>query len=150
MFAIRAGHDALERERQTGQTLIERIDRVEALALRNLSFLRQFPFASILIFATSVFYSWKILSLATSLFSPSALFFVIILYSASVSSYNARHQRRNTAIPDFGETRRNPYDIRRSQEHNASLEFIQPFQQLELMSEEEQMAEAMARSLAEQ
>ncbi|KAL3798644.1 hypothetical protein ACHAW5_008399 [Stephanodiscus triporus] len=86
MFAMRAGHDVMERERQTGQTLIERIDQVEALALRNLSLLHQFPFASILIFASSVFYSWKILSLAMSLFSPCVLFFVILLYYASMSS----------------------------------------------------------------
>ena len=36
LMAVRAGLEALERERQAGRTLIERIDNLEALALRNL------------------------------------------------------------------------------------------------------------------
>jgi hypothetical protein len=154
---VRAGLDALERERRGGKTLIERIDQVEALALRNLSFL-PYPHASMvgIILAASVAYSlsailWdcakRILSLASK--NPSFLLVVIFIHSASMPSYNARRRRRNNVRPGIDETRRNPHNIGRGQEQNATLEFIRTFRQPGLMREDEQIAEAIARSLAE-
>ncbi len=136
-------------------TLIERIDHVEALALRNLSFL-PYPHASTvgIILAASVAYSssailWdcakRILSLASK--SPSFLLVVIFIHSASMSSYNARRRRRNNMRPVIDETRCIPDDIGRRQEQNATLEFIRTFRQPGFVSEDEQIAEAIARSL---
>jgi hypothetical protein len=151
-FPARAGLDALEKERRAGHTLIERIDQVEALALRNLSFL-PYPHASTvgIILAASVAYSssailWycakRILSLA-----PSFLLVVIFIHSALMSSYNARRRRRNNMRPVIDETRRNHDEIGRRQEQNATLEFIRTFRQPGFVSEDEQIAEAIARSL---
>jgi len=157
LFAVRAGLDALERERRAGQTLIERIDQVEALALRNLSFL-PYPHASMvsIILAASMAYSssailWdcakRILSLASV--NPSFLLVVIFIHSASMPSYNALQRRRNNVRPGIDETRHNPDDIGRGQqEQNATLQFIRTFRQPGLMSEGEQIAEAIIRSLA--
>ena len=66
-----------------------------------------------------------------------------------MSFYNAFQRRRNNVRPGIDETRRNPYDIGRGQqEQNATLEFIRTFRQPGLMSEGEQIAEAIIRSLA--
>lgn len=154
-FPVRAGLDTLERGRRAGHGLIERIDQVEALALRNLSFLPYSQSSTVgIILAASVAYSssamlWdcakRILSLASK--NPSFFLVVIFIHSASMSSYNARRRRRNNMWPVIDETRRNPDDIGRRQEQNATLEFIRTFRQPGFVSEDEQIAEVIARSL---
>ena len=159
-FAVRGGLDALERERQAGQTLIERIDRVEAVARLNLSFL-PFPYASIVltIFVTILsnsssammwnFISW-VLFLGNSLFCPSLLFFASLLLVMSVFSYNTPRRRINNAWwRGLNETRHNAADIGGGGNYDGTLEFIPPLRRLEFMSEEELIVLAIARSIVE-
>ena len=75
------------------------------------------------------------------------LLVVSFIHSASMSSYNARRRRRNNMRPVIDETRCIPDDIGRRQEQNATLEFIRTFRQPGFVSEDEQIAEAIARSL---
>jgi hypothetical protein len=170
MFAVRAGHDALDRERRAEQTLIERIDRVEALALRNLNYL-PFRYTSMvgIIFATIGFNSSsdffldcarRVMSFANGFFFCGLKFLALILFwiiirvrvrvhYASVSSNNAHRQRINIARPSSNEMIHNPIDTGRWRNNDESLEFIRPSRRPEFMSEEEQIAEAIARSFGE-
>ncbi len=135
IFAVRAGLDSLERERQAGQTLIERIDRVEVLAGQNLSVL-PFPYASIvgIIFATILSNSssailWncirRVLSLVSSLFCPYVFFFFSLLLVLPTSFSNAPRWRINVARwPGSYETRHNAAGIGIGGNYDGTHEFI--------------------------
>ena len=154
LMAVRAGLEALERERKAGQTLIERIDNLEALALRNLRLFNN-PFGSVALIGvlclSVVDFSvgtalWigiaRLLSVTVRLlartFSLAARGFIYLAWRligpaimyVLITSYTGQ-QRRHTRGPNVINARR----------ENVQTRF---------RSEEEQLAEAIARSLVDQ
>jgi len=181
VLAVRAGLNALEGERQAGSTLVERIDHVEALALRHLRLTRTFPMryvagaalTGIICMVVSCLATprrvavivWivirRILSLVTtSLFSPLRLIFAVVL--CSLISYCASQLRRNNRRADIDVTNRHiDGGLRRGQHQNGTRGFnwrannirrrrSLSFRRPGFRTEEEQLAEAISRSLAEQ
>lgn len=169
MAAVREGLNALERERQ-GRSLVERIDYIESEAMRQLRHIRSFPWR----FATLVgiiCIAWSgltnssriarsiisgTLSLAnTIIFSFMLIVFVVIvnfiilLQAIRPGRHNMRNNRVNNERPgddnamrwqQRGEHRRANNPRRRSMS----------FRRQRFRTEEEQLAEAIARSLADQ
>ena len=152
LMAVRAGLEALERERQAGQTLIERIDNLEALALRNLRLFNN-PFglvalAGVLCLSVVDFSVgttlWigiaRLLSVTARLlartFSLAANGFIYLacrligpaIFYVLITSYTGQQRRHN----------RGP--IINARRENVQTRF---------RSEEEQLAEAIARSLVD-
>ncbi|KAL7539957.1 hypothetical protein ACHAXR_009773 [Thalassiosira sp. AJA248-18] len=171
--AVREGLNALERERQ-GQTMVERIDYVESEALRQLTLFRTFPFrfaaliGFIFIASFSIVIPGRVVGIVirgtlalaeTILHSSMRIFCVVVLYS--VGSLCMHRLRR---IANTGATNGHGADgARRWQQQNVARGFnrrtngmVQRRRSLSFRrrprfrTEQEQLAEAIARSLAEQ
>lgn len=174
LLAVMTGLNAMERQRNSvgrqNMSLMERIHCVKLLALQNLRFVRLFlpPFnhASTIvigaIFVTSILMSydnwlfWKftkwIMSLVTGALLPFLLVVAIMRYTVI-----GRWERRNNAWPNIGNNNNRSIAgddniIRRGQDIHVPAGnrevFIEPFW-LRGFTEEEQIAEAIARSLIE-
>jgi len=147
----REGLDATVRERE-GVALIERIDNVEAAALRNLRLFRMFPlryaaFIGFLFIVTSSFTIQRILSLAASfLFSNLYIICFLVVLNTIVNS-NIRPPRRNDRGANIGVTGRLQHQNGvHGFNRRARLSFWRPG----FRTEEDQLTEAISRSLVEQ
>ena len=177
LLAVMTGLNAMERQRngvggRQNMSLMERIHRVESQALQNLGFFRlllpPFNHASTIVIGIicvmSMLYSissdtWlfgKFTKSITSLVTGAFLPFVLVL---AIMSYNiiGRWQRRNNAWPNVRNNNDRSFTggdniILRGQENHVQARnrevFIEPFW-LRGFTEEEQIAEAIARSLIE-
>lgn len=161
--AVREGLTALEMEQQ-GQTLLERIDHVEATAMRHLRMFRSFPWQYAAIFSLwcivvtclanlghdLAMYKWSaIVSLALLLLLPSlGIICIGIVYW--IISYNVRQMRWNIRGVVRREQRQNGTPVNLWPANRIQNRRFMPFRLLGLRSEEEQLAEAIARSLNEQ
>jgi hypothetical protein len=178
LLAVMSGLNAMEHQRNAvgrqNMSLMERIYHVESLALQNLGFFRLLlpPFnhapmivtGTICVMSISMLYStsngnwlfWKFtkwtMSLVTSVILPFLLIVAIMRYNII-----GRWQRRNHAWPNIGNNNnrsiaRGDNIIRRGEDNHVPARnrevFIEPFW-LRGFTEEEQIAEAIARSLAE-
>ena len=144
--------DAAEEDRQ-GMTLIERIDDVEAAALRNLRPFRMFPlryaaFIGAICCITSSSTIQRILSLAaTFFFSNLYIAFPAVLYSLGAYFFRRLRWTPPREGIQIGVPRRGPHQNGvRGSDRRAQLLFRWP----RLRTDEDQLAEAMARSLVEQ
>jgi hypothetical protein len=174
LLAVMSGLNAMEHQRNAvgrqNMSLMERIYRVELLALQNLGFFRLLlpPFnhaptvviGVFFVMSISMLYStsngnwlfWKFtkwtMSLVTSVILPFLLIVTLMRYNII-----GRWQRRNNARPNIGNNiARGDNIIRRGQDNHVPARnrevFIEPFW-LRGFTEEEQIAEAIARSLIE-
>jgi hypothetical protein len=162
LLAVMTGLNAMERQRNSVwrqyMSLMERIHRVESLALQNLGFFRLFlpplNHASTVvigaIFVTSILISydkclfWKFTKWIMSLVTGALLVVAIMRYNVI-----GRWQRRNNAWPNIGNNNNRSIAgggniIRRGQENHLPATnrevFIEPFW-LRGFTEEEQIAE---------
>ena len=173
LLAVMTGLNAMERQRngvggRQNMSLMERIHRVESLSLQNLGFLRlllpPFNHASTIVIGIicvmmMLYNTWlfgKFTKSITSLVTSVILPFLLVL---AIMSYNiiGRWQRRNNAWPNVRNNNNRSFTggdniILRGQENHVQARnrevFIEPFW-LRGFTEEEQIAEAIARSLIE-
>jgi len=174
LLAVMTGLNAMERQRNgvgiQNMSLMERIHRVESLSLQNLGLFRlllpPFNHASTIVIGTicvmsilMLYNTWlfgKFTKSITSLVTSVILLFLLVL---AIMSYNiiGRWQRRNNARPNVRNNNNRSITggdniILRGQENHVQARncevFIEPFW-LRGFTEEEQIAEAIARSLIE-
>jgi len=152
-FGNVVGHGSAAADGQ-GMTVIERIDNVEAVALRNLRQFGLFPFQN----AAFICILCIVVSTTANLaVSSMHLIFVAVFYS--LGCYFARALMRNgrvtnigvtTHIADDGVRWQYPNNAHELQENILRRRTMSSFRWPGLRTEEDQLAEAIARSLVDQ
>ena len=168
MSAIREGLQTLERERQ-GRTLVDRIDYIETEARRQLTFFLNFPwqYASLIAFICYALYGifnsgsssgsigrtaihWT-LSLAQNLiyvFLLSIVLVCVCLFMHALRIWIQDQRNRHSIANRGADFRRQQNRFRRT--NNLGRRRPLSFRQSRFRTDEEQIAEAIQRSLADQ